>query len=304
MIKFKGNSYSSLSEILSLIPQDNEEDLIIDLEGSRIYEQIVIDKPHVTIKNGEIAYDLGAYEILEDGYKRGTFRTYTLFVDADHVSLINVSVKNENGYHNGQAIALMIDGDGFLAKDCVISSYQDTLFLAPLPEKEYEARGFIGPLKDRERLIRKARFENCRVEGSIDFIFGGGLSFFENCEIRSLDIQKEINGYVCAPNTPEDQEYGFIFDHCAFTSEQGMEDSVYLARPWRDHAKCLITNSKIGAHIKAEGYHDWDKPQAHELTAFKEYNNDNQNPPQRVVWMKETTETDLNFIDSLIKEEK
>ena len=304
MIKISGSVFEDLDAALAFVDQDNENEAIIDLDGEVIHRQLKIDKPHVTLKNGTLECDLGAYEILEDGYKRGTFRSYSVYIDADHVRFEDLKVLNTSGYESGQAIALMIDGDEFSAENCTISSYQDTLFLAPLPESEYEKRGFIGPLMDKERKYRHAYFEKCLIEGSVDFIFGGGMGYFRDCEIRSRNIHKEINGYVCAPNTPEDREYGFIFDACRFTSEEGMEDSVYLARPWRDHGKCLIIDSDIGPHIRAEGYHDWDKPHARITSEFKEYGNRNQNIENRTEWMKQVTEKDLSYIQELRKKEK
>ena len=303
MIKIEDKEFEDIEEALSSIDEDNTDNILIDLGGYH-FKQIVINKPNVTLQNGTIDYDLGAYRILDDGYKRGTFNTYTLFIDADNVCLENVKVINSNGYKEGQAIALMIDGDNFKARNCEISSYQDTLFIAPLPEKEYEKGGFKGPLQNKERRYRKAYFENCLIEGSIDFIFGGGMGYFHNCEIRSRNINEKINGYVCAPSTPEDEDYGFIFNECEFTSEEDMKDSVYLARPWRDHGKCLIVNSRINEHIKAEGYHDWNKEDARKTSEFKEYGNINTTRPDRVYWMKETERKDLEYIDSLMQEEK
>ena len=299
MIKIAETSYSDFDEALSHLKEGD----VLDLENETICGQYVIDKDHVTIRNGTFKGDLGAYEILDDGYKRGTFRTYTLFIDADHVRLENIKVINDNGYENGQAIALMIDGEDLYAHHCEISSYQDSLFIAPLPEEEYEARGFTGPLEDRDRIMRHAYFEDCLIQGSVDFIFGGGEAFFENCEIRSRNIHKTINGYVCAPSTPEDERYGMIFDGCRFTSEEGMEDSVYLARPWRDHGKCLIVNSEIGTHIRKEGYHDWNKPDARISSEFKEYGNSDP-VNERVDWMKQVNEEDLRYIENLEKRRK
>ncbi len=303
MIRIKDRSFEDISDALRSVSCDNDQEVVIDL-GGRIHGQITIDKPHVTLKNGSIENDLGAYEILEDGLKRGTFRTYTLYVCADDVHLENVDVINSCGYHDGQAIALMVDADGFRADHCRFSSYQDTLFLGPLPDEEYEPRGFIGPMEKRERRFHKARFENCVVEGSIDFIFGSGSGYFRDCEIRSRDIGQEVNGYVCAPSTPEKERYGFIFDRCAFTSEAGMKDSVYLARPWRDYGKCLIVDSRIGDHIRAEGYHDWNKKRARKTCEFKEWNNLDSGKKDRVDWMKTTDAADLKYIDSLRQEEK
>ena len=298
MIRIEGKEYSSLKQALA----DVQDSQIIEIDGC-VHEQVVIDKPNITVRGGTIEYDLGAYEILDDGIKRGTFRTYTVFVDADNVTFENVRVINSNGHDEGQAIALMIDGNDFRAVNCLFSSYQDTLFLGPLPESEYEKGGFRGPLENRERVFRRATFEKCLIEGSIDFIFGGGQGYFHDCEIRSLDIQQKINGYVCAPSTPADETYGFIFDHCDFTAEEGMDDTVYLARPWRDYGKCLIVNSHLGKHIRQEGYSDWDKEHARKTCEFKEYNT-GIDLRKRVSWLRDVNKEDLKYISSLNKEEK
>ena len=298
MIRIEGKEYSSLKQALA----DVQDSQIIEIDGC-VHEQVVIDKPNITVRGGTIEYDLGAYEILDDGIKRGTFRTYTVFVDADNVTFENVRVINSKGHDEGQAIALMIDGNDFRAVNCLFSSYQDTLFLGPLPESEYEKGGFRGPLENRERVFRRATFEKCLIEGSIDFIFGGGQGYFHDCEIRSLDIQQKINGYVCAPSTPADETYGFIFDHCDFTAEEGMDDTVYLARPWRDYGKCLIVNSHLGKHIRQEGYSDWDKEHARKTCEFKEYNT-GIDLRKRVSWLRDVNKEDLKYISSLNKEEK
>ena len=298
MIRIEGKEYSSLKQALA----DVQGSQIIEIDGC-IHEQVVIDKPNITVRGGTIEYDLGAYEILDDGIKRGTFRTYTVFVDADNVTFENVRVINSNGHDEGQAIALMIDGNDFRAVNCLFSSYQDTLFLGPLPESEYEKGGLRGPLENRERIFRWATFEKCLIKGSIDFIFGGGQGYFHDCEIRSLDIQQKINGYVCAPSTPADEPYGFIFDHCDFTAEEGMDDTVYLARPWRDYGKCMIVNSHLGKHIRQEGYSDWDKEHARKTCEFKEYNT-GIDLKKRVSWLRDVNKEDLKYISSLNKEEK
>ena len=82
----------------------------------------------------------------------------------------------------------------------------------------------------------------------------------------------EINGYVTAPSTYEGQKYGYVFRDCRFTSDCPPE-SAYLGRPWRNFAKCVIINSEIGAHIRKEGWHDWDNREAWETMFFAEYGN-------------------------------
>ena len=102
---------------------------------------------------------------------------------------------------------------------------------------------------------------------------------------------------------PADEPYGFIFDHCDFTAEEGMDDTVYLARPWRDYGKCMIVNSHLGKHIRQEGYSDWDKEHARKTCEFKEYNT-GIDLKKRVSWLSDVNKEDLKYISSLNKEEK
>ena len=76
-------------------------------------------------------------------------------------SLVDITFKNcvfENtagpGEKVGQAIALYIDGDNIRLENCVIKGHQDTLFLAPLPEKEIIPGGFLGPKQSEPRYRR------------------------------------------------------------------------------------------------------------------------------------------------------
>ncbi len=299
MIKVQSREFAGLDDALKYCETLEESGRIIDLNGTVIKCQLEIPVTGVRLKNGVIENDYGAYEMMEDGFKRGTFRSYTLYISADRVSLENMVIRNTSGYHNGQAIALMVDGDEFTAEHSVISSYQDTLFIAPLPEHEYEARGFVGPLENKSREFRHSVFSDCLIEGSVDFIFGGGFGYFSKCEFRSRNIHSGINGYVFAPSTPPDQPYGFIADNCRFTAEEGMEESVYLARPWRDHAKCLIADCAVGPHIKSEGYSDWNKSDARITSEFKEFGNRCAGNCRRADWIKEVTDEDIKYIHIL-----
>ena len=86
------------------------------------------------------------YEIMPDGIKRGTFRSYTFFVHAADVTLRNLTIENTAGDSktHGQAIALYAECDRFVAEYCRILGHQDTLFTGPLPPEEYEPGGFRG----------------------------------------------------------------------------------------------------------------------------------------------------------------
>ena len=243
-------------------------------------ERVEIRRPHVTIE-GETADSvrivggLGAKMPSGDGSgqdgKLGTFRTYTMLVDADDVTLANLTIENDagDGREVGQAIALYADGDRLVVDACRILGHQDTLFAGPLPPREVKPGGFIGPKQFAPRRVGRQYYRRCLIAGDVDFIFGGACAYFEGCEIRSLNRDMDVNGYVTAASTPEGEPYGFVFHGCSFTADEGTASgSVYLGRPWREWAQTVLIDCWLGAHISPEGWWDWSKPAARDTALY------------------------------------
>ncbi len=254
------NDGEDINEMLDRAGADSEEEVLIKLGAGRYEGPVTIDRPNTIIEGADafstvITGSLGAYEIMEDGLKRGTFRTQTLFIDADNVKLKNLTVENTagDGDKAGQAIALYADGDGLLFENCRFLGHQDTLFTAPLPEKEVEPGGFRGPKENAPRRMGKHYYKNCYIEGDVDFIFGGAEALFENCEIHSL---KRDKGYITAASTPKEAEFGYVFYKCRFSSDSD-DATYYIGRPWREYAKTVLIECELGKHIAGEGWHDW-----------------------------------------------
>ena len=219
-----------------------------------------------------VTWGLGAKEVLEDGKKRGAFRTYTFFVDADDVTLKGLTIENHAGPGTqvGQAIALYADGDRLVVDSCRLLGWQDTLFTAPLPPVEIEKDGFIGPKQSAPRRENRQYYKDCYIEGEVDFIFGGATAYFETCTFFSKDVDREVKGYVTAPSTPEGLPFGYVMEGCRFRSNCP-DRSVYLGRPWREWGRAVLLRCVIGPHIKAEGWDDWGKELAHTTSFFAEY---------------------------------
>ena len=232
--------------------------------------QIHISESNITIENRIFSGSHCARELHSDGQKRGTFRSYTVLVDGDNVTFKNCVFENTAGKGEdvGQAIALYLDGDNIVLENCVLRGHQDTLFLAPLPEKEIIPGGFLGPKQFTERKRRTFCFKNCRIEGGVDFIFGGATAYFDNCEFVSVE-----KGYVFAPSTPKDVEVGFVARNCRFTATENVpEKSCFIARPWRDFGAVEIIDCYLGNHINPSGFDDWGKVHAHNTVRFVERN--------------------------------
>ncbi len=248
-------------------------------------QKLLIRTPALTLcgEGAALVWDDYARKLDEREREYNTFRTWTLAVCADGVRLRGLTVVNAAGdpARKGQEIALSVYGDDFAAEACVLRSTQDTLFVGPLPPDLIERyEGFL-PDALRQTSPLTQRFTRCRIEGSVDFIFGSGTALFEECELRSVFDRREI-GYVAAPSHGLEQREGFLFRRCVFTAEAAVEaGSVYLARPWRDYGLARFEDCRCGAHIAAAGFDPW-RDSGREATArFFE----TPRVPGRVAWV-------------------
>ena len=256
--------YVSPEDDLQAVLDSAPENAVVHLAPGVYRQKLMLRAPGLTLlgagaEKTKLVYGDYARKRHPIGYEYNTFRTYTLAVCADRVTLRDLAVVNDAlaPEIKGQEVALSVLGDDFLMENCVLSSTQDTLFAGPLPSDligRYE--GFLlDPLRRGGRLGQ--RYAGCRIEGTVDFIFGCGEVVFDRCELRSLKDARNV-GYVAAPSHEERQTEGFLFRDCRFTCEEGVAPgSIYLARPWRDYGLCRFENCVYGPHIAAEGFDKW-----------------------------------------------
>lgn len=267
---------------LRLSPADNLHDILSDItQPTTIYlkkgvyhGKFVISANDVTLIGEErettiISYDDYAKKPHSDGGEYNTFRTFTVCVTGERVVFENLTVENSNTAPEtvGQCVALSVNAKVFRAKNCDIKSTQDTLFTAPFPDDliiRYSGLtgdpayydGFIP----RDQLYMEGEafhyFENCRVYGTVDFIFGGARAMFESCELISLK-EKRGFGFVAAPSHSLKQSLGYLFLNCAFKNGGADDGSVYLARPWRDFGKCDFINCTLESHVSPHLFDKW-----------------------------------------------
>lgn len=261
-----------MPQLLSLTPEDDlqaafdraEENAVIRLAPGEYRQKVMIRTPGLTLTGagaGKTRLCFNDYARAQHpiGGEFNTFRTYTLAVCADRVTICDLSVVNDalEPERKGQEVALSVVGDRFRMERCRLTSTQDTLFLGPLPSDligRYE--GFLDDGLRRGTWMKQV-FSDCLIEGTVDFIFGCGDTIFENCEIRSLVDARNV-GYVAAPAHDIVQTEGFLFRSCRFTCEEGVTPgSIFLARPWRDYGLCRFAHCRYGGHIAAEGFDKW-----------------------------------------------
>ncbi|HPE74936.1 MAG TPA: pectinesterase family protein [Draconibacterium sp.] len=191
--------------------------------------------------------------------RNSTFFTYTFKVEADDFYAENLTIINSSG-QVGQAVALHVEGDRCVFRNCHIVGNQDTLYSNGEKSKHF--------------------FTGCTIEGTTDFIFGSATAVFSSCKIIS-----KSDSYITAASTTQNKPFGFVFINCKLLSESGAK-KVYLGRPWRIYAKTVFINCEIGSHILPEGWHNWDKTEAESTAFYAEYKNTGPgvNPEKRVKW--------------------
>ncbi|MCX2494270.1 pectinesterase family protein [Pedobacter sp. PF22-3] len=274
-------NYKTIQEAVNSVRDLGEQEVKIYIKNGIYKEKLIIPSWKIKITLiGESAentvitnadYSGKANPLGKDAFGHTTFSTYTSFtvlVQGNDSHFENLSIINSAG-RVGQAVALHVEGDRFIAKHCRFLGNQDTLYAAIENSRQY--------------------YLNCYIEGTTDFIFGKATVVFQNCTIKSLS-----DSYVTAASTSAQQKFGFVFQNCKLIADPAVT-KAYLGRPWRPYAKTVFMTCNLGKHILPEGWNPWkgdvmfpDK----ELTVFyAEYKNngDGASPKTRLPWAKQLT---------------
>ena len=202
--------------------------------------------------------------------KIGTFRTYTLKIEGNAITLKDITIEN-NAARLGQAVALHTEGDRLVFLNCRFLGHQDTVYTGVAATRLY--------------------FKDCYIEGTTDFIFGPSTAWFEHC-----DILCKANSYITAASTPKEQMYGYIFNNCTISCIPEVT-KVYLGRPWRDYGYTLFMHCTLPAQIPPEGWHHWQK-EREQTARYLEFENtgDGADTSKRAPWTRQLTKKEARQI--------
>ena len=157
----------------------------------------------------------------------------------------DITLQNKGTYNSGNAarqVALQQnEGDKFIYKNVRLLSGQDTY---------YTKKG-------------RTYWEGGEINGTVDFICGGGDVFFEGTKL----VMTRNGGYITASQNPGD--WGYVFNNATITvSNNSFNGTFYLGRSW-GHAKTVFLNTKMIAQPKGEG---WGPDMNSAPQVFGEYN--------------------------------
>jgi pectinesterase len=275
IVDAQGNGdFKTVQEAINAVPSFQEKETLIFIRKGMYKEKLVLEKDKINVTfigedpfNTILTYDDYASKKNENGTDIGTSGSYSFAIVGDHFKAKNITFENSAG-PVGQAVAVKIEGDKAIFNNCRFLGFQDTLFTSSKGTKNY--------------------FKNCYIEGTTDFIFGYATVLFENCSIHS-----KKNSYITAASTPEDTTFGYVFKNCKLTADPNVTE-VYLGRPWRPFAKTVFIACEMGKHIRAEGWHNWSKPEAEKTAFYAEYKctGEGFQPEKRVIWSHQLTKSE------------
>jgi pectinesterase len=193
--------------------------------------------------------------------KLNTFNSFTAKISGNRFVAENITFANTAG-PVGQAVALYVDADKAVFKNCRFLGNQDTIYAGGESSRQY--------------------FTNCYIEGTTDFIFGPSTALFDSCIIKA-----KSNSFITAASTPKDKKFGFVFLNCTITVDSAVS-KLFLGRPWRANAKTAFINCDLPGQVAPEGWDNWGNPSNEKTTIYAEYNNNGlgANAGKRAAWTK------------------
>ena len=161
----------------------------------------------------------------------------TMVVNSTDVYFENLTLENNFGYDSlkgPQALALYALTNHFTTNNVWLRSYQDTYLSA------------YNSISDRQY------HHKSKIEGAVDFIYGGGDVFFDTCNIT---VNRPDGGYIVAPSHGKGTAWGYVFRNCIIDESPRIHNgSNYFGRPWNNAPKTVFINTTLKTGIKPAGW--------------------------------------------------
>ncbi|XP_026436595.1 probable pectinesterase 55 [Papaver somniferum] len=243
-------NFTSIQGAVNYVPENNNQWFRILVQAGDYSEQVAVNRSCIILEgdsHGGTTIKFNAHDTPLDS------PTFYLTQEAENFVAKYINFKNIfnyakyrfDGYNrmmNGKrgmndpeikpAVAALVMGDKASFYYCNFYGVQDTLW-------DQQGRHF---------------YQNCRIEGLCDFIWGNAQSYYEishNCHLVSQGA-----GYITAQGMEtEDQPTGFVFNG-GIVSGIG---PTYLGRAYRGHSRVIFNGTSFDSNvINPLGWSSWD----------------------------------------------
>ncbi|WP_308755919.1 pectinesterase family protein [uncultured Bacteroides sp.] len=242
--------FFTVQEAINAVPDFRKNVRTTILVRRGVYkEKLIVPESKINVsllgqEGAVISYDDYANKQNVFGENKGTSGSSSCYIYAPDFYAENITFENSSG-PVGQAVACFVSADRAYFKNCRFLGFQDTLYTYGKGCRQY--------------------YEDCYIEGTVDFIFGWSTVVFNRCHINSKG-----NGYVTAPSTDKGQKYGYVFYDCKLTANNGV-DRVFLSRPWRPYGQAVFIRCELGRHILPVGWDNWGNKENEKTAFYAEY---------------------------------
>nr|CAB3453820.1 unnamed protein product [Digitaria exilis] len=255
-------NYTTVNAAIAAAPSKSEKPFSIHIKRGLYNEFVVVpqDKPNIVLSgDGMDATVISGSRCCADGFN--TQDTAILTVHASGFVGRDLCVKNTPGPRKdlGQAVAFLSDADHSVLYRCALQSYQDTLYC-------------------RGRFSRQF-FRECKIAGTVDFIFGEAAAVFQNCNILArLPILGQQNTITAQGRGSAGEKGGFCFQSCTVAADedlaaQGKGVQTFLGRPWKLFSRVVFVESILSEVIDPLGWLPWESQEPPDSIFYAEFDN-------------------------------
>lgn len=269
-------THKTVQEAVDAAPDKGSSRFFIQIKPGSYYEKLVIreNKGPITLFGEEakttiLTYDDFAAKRDDQGRHLGGANSYSTKIAADGFAAENITFANSHwrsGGSGNQAIALSLTADGASFRKCRLIGKQDTLYASG--GRQY--------------------FEDCYIEGEVDYIFGDATAFFERCELHCVGKCT----FITAASTPPEKPVGFVFSNCKITGKTLEKGKTHLGRTWSPHASVTFLNTEMSDVIAPKGWDNWANVENERTARFAEYRSKGPGAAvkERVRWSRQLTD--------------
>jgi hypothetical protein len=227
----RGNSFCSVLGALEALPAGNDTPVTIDIAAGTYHEVINMSGKNKVTLLGEsrtLTVISGVNNNNLNPSTRG--RALVGFDDLSELVIENLTIHNLTPQGGSQAEALRLGNcTRCILRDADLKSLQDTLL-------------FSGTVYAK----------NCLVAGNVDYVWGTGAAYFDQCEIRTVGRA----GYVVQARNAN-PGYGFVFVDSKLTADPpGITGDVLARIDVSDYpgSHVAYVDCELGPHISAAGW--------------------------------------------------
>ena len=221
--------FCTVQGAIDFVPANNTQPVTITVRAGTYTEidYVASNKPFITVRGEDRDHTIIQYPN-NNSINPSTASRAMFGVDASDFTLENITLWNTTPHGGSQAEAFRGNNQRILLNRVNLRSFQDTLLL--------QGAGFVT---------------DSFIEGDVDFLWGVGSVYFQNCELKAATS----GGYYTQIRNGQGQP-GYVFVNSRLSSEPGVT-GMYLARidpTVFPYSQVVYINTAMGPHIIPEGW--------------------------------------------------